>query len=222
MLDNRKQVLEISREFANICDQNQIWYSLDKDSLLGAVRHGGFIPWIIKTNFFITLDGFNKLKRLFPKNIVDSSIHEDWRKMSFIWIRDSNNWKKTNAFVNIRVAVPTTVKKVKKYLSRNFEIKNLLKKRKVNIKNVINNLYEREKFQGYYLPDFSKKNMNKHNWIQNLTFEQEKINFSGFDFKIAKEWKSIINHWYGEFYMEYKIPKKLFNYPTPLEIKEVE
>lgn len=44
-LQVQKQLIELLKHFDSLCIKNGINYSLSSGSLLGAVRHGGFIPW---------------------------------------------------------------------------------------------------------------------------------------------------------------------------------
>ena len=41
----KKRLLTLLKDFDSICKGNNINYTLHGGSLLGAIRHGGFIPW---------------------------------------------------------------------------------------------------------------------------------------------------------------------------------
>lgn len=41
----QKELLAMLKDFASYCDENHLRYYLAGGTLLGAVRHGGFIPW---------------------------------------------------------------------------------------------------------------------------------------------------------------------------------
>lgn len=43
--EHKRVMLLILQKFANFCEQNEMSYFLDAGTLLGAVRHKGYIPW---------------------------------------------------------------------------------------------------------------------------------------------------------------------------------
>ena len=52
--------LEMLKIVAEICDRHGLTYWLDAGSLLGAVRHGGFIPWGEDLDLAIPLEDFKR------------------------------------------------------------------------------------------------------------------------------------------------------------------
>lgn len=70
MLRNVQLVqLEIAKEVKRICEQNNISYFMDGGTLLGAVRHKGFIPWDDDLDFGFTRDNYEKFIATAKKNL---------------------------------------------------------------------------------------------------------------------------------------------------------
>ena len=62
-------MLEMLIEFDRICNQHHIIYSLDGGTLLGAIRHQGFIPWDPDIDVIMHRDEYKKFKQVCRNNL---------------------------------------------------------------------------------------------------------------------------------------------------------
>lgn len=74
MNDKQKCLLNLLVEFDQICKDNQIEYALAGGSMLGAIRHKGFIPWDDDVDVFVTKKNFDKLKKFFDENTFENRV----------------------------------------------------------------------------------------------------------------------------------------------------
>lgn len=63
--------LMILKEFIGICDENDLTYYMYAGSLLGTIRHKGFIPWDDDLDVVMFRDDFEKFKEIFISNSSD-------------------------------------------------------------------------------------------------------------------------------------------------------
>ena len=56
-----KCLLNITKEIDKICKENHIQYTLMGGSLIGAIRHNGFIPWDDDMDIGLLYDDYKKL-----------------------------------------------------------------------------------------------------------------------------------------------------------------
>ena len=69
----QSELLVLLKEFEDICREHDINYSLAGGTLIGAVRHGGFLPWDDDLDVYMTRDNWEKLLEVykdgsFPEN----------------------------------------------------------------------------------------------------------------------------------------------------------
>ncbi len=58
----QSKVLEMIKVFDEICRKHEIWYTLTSGSVLGAIRHSGFIPWDTDMDVFVKIGDMEKLR----------------------------------------------------------------------------------------------------------------------------------------------------------------
>lgn len=66
--EQRKVMLDILLYIDDICRKNDICYSLIGGSLIGAIRHSGFIPWDDDVDIILTYDNYEKLINILKHN----------------------------------------------------------------------------------------------------------------------------------------------------------
>ncbi len=78
-------MLEIMNVIDSICKKHNINYWLDAGTLLGAVRHKGFIPWDDDLDIALMRDDYNKLLPILKKELPDDLFLQTRETDKSVW-----------------------------------------------------------------------------------------------------------------------------------------
>ena len=70
--------LEIMKEFIRICEKHHLQYYVAYGTLLGAIRHKGFIPWDDDIDVHMPWSDFLTFKKLCETELGQSFSYDDW------------------------------------------------------------------------------------------------------------------------------------------------
>lgn len=77
--DVQDKILYIMKYIDKLCRANGIVYYIMGGTALGAVRHGGFIPWDDDLDIFMTPSEYAKFKKIMEKENPSEFIIQEWR-----------------------------------------------------------------------------------------------------------------------------------------------
>lgn len=85
------RMVEILKFLDSVCKQNNITYWLDSGTLIGAARHGGFIPWDDDVDICMPLGDLKKFKKLMLDNKLSDEFILQCHETDFYFL-SSSSW----------------------------------------------------------------------------------------------------------------------------------
>ena len=78
MKREQEGLLKLLKEIDTICKDNNIRYYVSGGTVIGAVRHEGFIPWDDDVDVYMTRDNWNAFREAFKKKMPEHRALECW------------------------------------------------------------------------------------------------------------------------------------------------
>lgn len=75
----QQKILDIMKYVDGVCRENRIHYFIMGGTALGAVRHGGFIPWDDDLDIFMTPSAYARFREAFTVQGCEQFVLQEWR-----------------------------------------------------------------------------------------------------------------------------------------------
>lgn len=197
--------------FDKICFKYNLTYWLDYGTLLGAIRHKGFIPWDDDTDVAMMRADYNKFMHIAERELVPYgiSVKEEHGRIGVGFMHDKTGiWLDifpvdtlyTNKTIgNVKLELDKLYDKYLKYYTRK-----LINENKHNVTQIKNDIYKdyQEGDNVIYIscPEFPGSWQGiSHNEI----FPLKKMQFENYEFNVPNEYKLYLKELYGENYMSF-------------------
>ena len=214
-------MLSILLEFDAICKEHGLTYWLDHGTLLGAVRHQGFIPWDDDLDVTMPRDDYEKFIEVSPKSLPDwlflqTKKSDPTMPVHYAKLRDRNStyidvWedgKKIKYHQGIFIDIfPVNFIDER----RSTRYKNLL-----NVAKIFSNRYIRVDWAAnIFIDKLNKRHDKEENFIvsggenmhyvthvkKETVFPLQKIAFEGYEFPAPNDTHTYLSSIFGEGYM---------------------
>lgn len=70
--------LKIAKTYVDVCDKNNIPYFMTGGTMLGAIRHKGFVPWDDDMDFGMTRDNFERFLKIGQSELGEEFFVQTW------------------------------------------------------------------------------------------------------------------------------------------------
>lgn len=222
MTEKQKRIYNLLKEFVELAEEHNLKYSIFYGSLLGAIRHGGFIPWDDDVDLIIPLETFDFLKKHYKDRL---KLNENSHNFLLIpkYSHQDDYLVEDADFLDLFIVLPTTKERIKKHtsLNRRFRYMHSFTRRKTHkrqwgirvlkglvlltwlskkytLNDAIDDLLDEEGNKKFVITWPFKKDA-KANTYNELDFSKCITHkFEDLDVKIIENWEEVLLKNYGE------------------------
>lgn len=242
----QKKLLEMAKVIHDILSKNDIPYMITYGTLLGAIRHKGFIPWDDDFDIYLFGDSYQKAIEILRKELPDDLFLEDAISEPLYFhawphVKDKNTYTKCDQFpqdniyshnglsIDLYITYEMKDKEIDlfrlrenlKYQERKYRDKLLTTAEYENICNVLKVKIEEEILNPKVTSSKNAYGMLLSNraMYPNEIFPLKKYKFEDTEFYGPNDYDTLLKRFYGD-YM--KLPKKENRKPHYSFVKKIE